>query len=185
MSENQKSDPKSLLLDLAKEADGESLEDFCTVMKGGKAFKFEIRLPNEEEANWTFRYMNPSNVVTVATSMKLPNLSISIRSINGISVDDFFMQEWEELPEFDRLEYESKNKFAQKYFAAEHMMQYLGQRTPDFVQELWEHYEALDKRRKEAQAELGNSSGEDSEKGESENSTEASPLGEPSVTAPK
>jgi len=178
-------DPKSLLIDLAKEADGKSLGDFCTLTKGGKDFKFEIRLPNEEETNWCFRYMNPANVVTVATSLKLPKLAISIRSINTISVDKFFMDEWEALPEFDRLEYEAKNKFAQKYFTAEHMMQFLGQRFPDFIQELWELYEVLDKRRQEAQDELGNSSGEDSEKEESENSTEPSQPGENSATEPK
>jgi len=185
MPVNPVMDPKSILMDLAKEADGESLGDSCTLMKGGKAFKFELRLPNEEETNWCFRYMNPANVVTVATSMKLPKLAISIRGINDIPVEMFFFDEWEALPQFDRMEYESKNKFAKKYFTAEHMMQYLGQRFPDFIQELWELYEVLDKRRKDAQDELGNLSGEDSETEENENSTEPSPPGEISATAPR
>ena len=180
-TEDTVQDPKSLLIDLAKEVDGKPLED---TFKVGK-FQFRVWLPNEEEMNWCYRYINPANLVTVATSMKLPNLSISIRSINGLPVEDFFEDEWAAVPEGDRLELLSRNSFSRKYFTAEHLMQFLGQRPPEFVQDLWKQYEALAKKRTDLQGELKNSSGEASETEESESLTETSPLGEPLATAAK
>lgn len=172
---------KGLLLDLAKEADGGVLDSVFEVNK----FTFKLRLPSEEEMNWCYRFMNPANTVTVATSMRLPILAIAIREINGLSIEEFFASEWEGLSATEKSFYENANKFSKKYFAAEHLMQFLGQRPPAFIQSLWANYEELSKRRKIAGDEIKNSSGEGSEKAEKKSLTEPSLIGDPSVTASK
>lgn len=174
MSDSTSVDPKRILLDLAKEIDGEGLDEIFDIDN----FKFRIRMLNEEETSWAYGFVNPTNVVTIATSIRLPTMSMAIREINGMPTDKFFESDWDNLDEVSRSAYESKNKYAKKYFVAEHLMEFLSQRQPDFMHSLWKRYEVLENRRKDLQEKIKNSSGEDSDKTEKKNSTESSPIGE-------
>ncbi len=169
-----KPDLSNILTDLAKELDGNELEDIFEA----KGHKWKIRLLNDEETSWTYRYVNPSNVITVATSMKLPILSMAVREMDGHKIIDLVEHEWAKLTEEEMVVYNKMNNFNRKYFAAEHFMEFLSQRLPGVVIELWTKYEAIEARRKAAQETSKKSSGEDSEKTEKENSTESSPTGE-------
>jgi len=168
-------DPLRVLTDLAEELDGKELQDIFIKDQ----HKFLIRLLTEEELNWSIRFIDPSNVATATRTLRLPTLAMSIREIDGSSVENkLFDQKWLDLDEDSRRSYESKNKYAKKYFAAEHLMEWLAERPPTFVQELEDFYNALSSRRDAAQVAAKNSSGEGSEKEENPNSTDPSPTGE-------
>jgi len=170
---------KSSLLDLKKELGGELLED--TFQVGDH--QFTMRLLNEEETSWCYQYVNMGSVVSMGTSMRLPTLSMGIRAIDGISLLEYFSEDWEKLDKDERAALLEANPLSQKYFIAGHMMDFLGDCPPDMITKIWKQWETLVSRRADAQENLKNSSGEDSEKEESESSTESSQPGEAIATA--
>ena len=173
---NQALQPKQMLDDLAREIDGEALEETFTF--GG--FVFRIRLLTEDEQNWRNSYINTGNQLSTISSWRLPTLAIGIREINNIPIFEFFREEWEredETRDVVKL-IAQKGKFSQKYFAAECLMEFLAERFPEKLQELYNPWQELEKRREEAQDATKKSSGEDSEKDTSTNGTESSPSGD-------
>jgi hypothetical protein len=168
--------PKRILDDLAKELDGECLEEVFT----WKGRKFRIRLLNEEESNWRNGFINMGSGLSTVTSWRLPTLSIGIREVDGVPIFEFFRSQWEETEEGRNLLrlVESKGTFTQKYFSAEHMMEWLGARPPEMLEDLWKYWKALEERREAAQGNIKKSSGVGSEKGEKPTGTESTPSGE-------
>jgi hypothetical protein len=170
---------KSLLTDIGRELDGDGLEGEISV----ESLRCKVRLLNEEESNWRYAHVDSSNSVSALTSYRLPTLAIGIRDIfhqkqnRWISVYEFFDEDWKFLPQDTRDALESMNKYAKKYFVAEHLMEWLSQRPPEVLVELVKQWDQLEARRKEAQEALKKSLGEGSEKEESTNSTELSPSG--------
>lgn len=146
-SDHNKLNPKQVLFDLAKELDGNTIEDDFEVF--GKIWT--LKLLNEEESNWRNANLIVASRLTALSSLRLPTLAMSIRKIDGISVYDFFANEWMELSEDDRKELENMNKYSKKYFVAEKLMEFLSQRIPDAIDLVWEKYQELEKRREESQ----------------------------------
>lgn len=176
------SDPKSvkdILYDIGKELDGDTLEGELSA----EGLRFKVRLLNEEESNWRFGRVDPSNTMSAINSYKLPTLAIGIREIHHdkldrwVSVYEFFDEDWEKLPAETRDALMSMNKYSKKYFIAEHLLEWLSQRNPSIIKKLYDQWVDLEKRREEAQEALKKSSGEGSKKEESESSTEPSPDG--------
>ena len=166
---------RSLLDDIVKEADrGEFLSDDFEV----SGHKYHIKTVNEEENNWCYQFVNPANAVTIATTMRLPMIAMSTRSIDDIPIEDVLNHKWMELSLEDQELLNEANDFARKYFIAEHYMQFLSQRSPSLIKDLWVCYELLEARKVEVQDSLKKSSGEDSEKEKKQNMTESSPNGE-------
>ena len=167
--------PRKILDDLARELDGDCIEDSFTWR--GRTFK--IRLLNEEESNWRNGFVNTSSGLSTVTSFRLPTLAMGIREIDGVPVFDFFLSEWENTQkgrDIVRL-VEGRGTFSMKYFAAESMMQFLGSRPPEALEEMWKCWKGLEDRREAAQANVKKSSGEDSEKDAKPSTTESSPSG--------
>lgn len=170
---------KDILNDIGRELDGDNLEGELSV----RDMKFKARLLTEEESNWRYAHVDPSNTVSAVSSYKLPTLAIGIREVyhkdlgGWVSVFEFFDEDWQKLPELTRTSLLEMNKFSKKYFVAEHFMEWLSQRR-EMVGELYNQWEQLEQRRKESQEALKKSSGEDSEMEKSESSTESSPDGE-------
>lgn len=170
---------KDILTDIGKELDGDTLEG--EISAGG--LRFKVRLLTEEESNWRFGHVNTSNNASALSSFRLPTLAIGIREIyhekfgRWVSVYEFFDEDWQKLSEEVQEALMDGNKYSKKYFMAEHLMEWLSQRR-EIMLDLHEQWTGLEKRREEAQKALKKSSGEDSEKGESTNSTEPSPPGE-------
>jgi hypothetical protein len=175
--------PKQILLDLAKELDGDPLEHSCTV----HGRKWTMRLLNEEESNWRNSFVNMGSTLSTASSWRLPTLSMGIRAINDVPVYLFFQDEWNSTAASREALaiIEGKGRFSQKYFAAEHLMEYLSQRDPDVIKPLWKEWEILEARREEAQGNIKKSSGENSGEGTKDNGTEFSPSGDGSSAASK
>jgi hypothetical protein len=173
---NETPNPKRILDDLARELDGDCLEDTFT----WKGRKFKIKLLNEEESNWRNGFVNMGSGFATLTSWRLPTLAIGIREIDDTPVFEFFRSEWESTEkgrEVVRL-MEGRGTFSMKYFSAEHLMQFLGRRPPEALEEMWKYYKMLEDRREEAQDNVKKSSGEGSVKGEKPSGTESSPSGE-------
>jgi hypothetical protein len=172
---NTPKNPKQLLLDIGKDLNiTEGISEIFDIF--GR--KWKMSLLNEEESNWRMAHVVTSSKLSAVTSFRLPTLAIGIREIEGVSVYDFFAEDWDKLTPDSRQELLSMNPYAKKYFCAEHLMQFLSDKYPEGIAELWEHWQQLEKRRNEAIAALKKSSGESSEKTAEPNTTEPSPTGE-------
>jgi len=173
---NDNQSPKKMLLDLARELDGETIED--TFLWMGR--EWTIRLLTEEESNWRNSFINTGSRISTVSSWRLPTLSIGIRAINGIPVFEFFREEWESTEEGRQIVQlvDGRGRYNQKYFAAEYLMQYLAERPPERLEEMWGFWESLEQRREDAQDAAKKSSGEGSEEGEKPTGTESSPSGD-------
>jgi len=165
---------KSLLTDLKKELGGDLLEDTFSV----EDHQFTMRLLNEEENSWCYQYVNTGNVMAMGISLRMPTLAIGIRAIDGIPLMEYFSDDWNTLSVAEQRALTEANKYSRKYFVAGHMMDYLGDCPPEMITKLWAEWEKLTQRRTDAQEQVKNSSGEDSEKETSENTTESSPFGD-------
>lgn len=169
-------DLKKILNNLANEMDGRQLTKEFTLFN----FKWEISLLNEEESNWRNAHLNTGNQLATFTSMRLATLAMAIRKINDAPVFAFFEEEWGQMTVDQIAALENMNKFARKYFAAEHLMEFLSQRFPEGVGDLYDYYQELEAERKEVLDASKKSSGENSETDEKPNTTEFSPNGDQS-----
>jgi len=176
MSEEEVQNPKMILMDLARELDGETLEHTCMVHN----HKWTMRLLNEEESNWRNGFVNMGTRLSAITSWRLPTLAIGIRAIDGVPIFEFFKEQWSTTEELRKaLEtMEGRGKFSQKYFAAEHLMEFLSSRFPEVLEPLWEEWQKLEERREGAQASIKKSFGENSGEGTKPSGTESSPSGD-------
>jgi hypothetical protein len=145
----------SILLDLQTELNNEILTD--TVEVRGR--KFEIRLLTEEETAYAFGLVRSNNTIELALSARLANLSIGIRSINGVSVADIYSDEYLSLTP-EELEQYSNDSLTFVY--AKLFYNWLKVQPPSFIGELSDKWQALETRRVEANKQIKNSSGESS-----------------------
>lgn len=168
--------PKRILDDLAVELDGDCLQD--SFLWKGK--RFTIRLLTEEESNWRNGFVNMGSGLATITSWRLPTLAIGIREIDGIPVFEFFRNEWTETEEGRNVLrlVEGRGSYSMKYFAAEHLMEFLGSRPPEALEEMWKYWKLLEDRREAVQDNIKKSSGVDSEKATNQSGTESTPSGE-------
>lgn len=166
---------KKLLDDVRNDLNGDGcIEDTFEV----SGHKVRMRLMNEEEQNWRNGNIIMMNKMSAISSFRLPTLAIGIRSFDDMDVFEFFAEEWDRLDASVREELNKTSKYTHKYFAAEHMMEFLSQWSPEAVNKLWEKWQELESRREEAVAAVKKSSGESSEKVKNPNMTEFSPFGE-------
>jgi len=168
--------PKMILMDLARELDGETLEHECVV----HGHKWTMQALNEEESNWRNGFVNMGTRLSSITSWRLPTLAIGIRAVDDVPVYQFFQDEWSANAETRQAMelMDGRGQFSQKYFAAEHLMEFLSGRFPDALEPLWDEWQALEARREDAQAASKKSSGENSEEDEKPSGTESSPSGD-------
>jgi hypothetical protein len=153
--------PQRILLDLAKELDGETVESTVELFN----HTWSLSLLNEEESNWRNGYINTGSKLSTISSFRLPTLAIAIRSIDGFPIYEFFAEEWAATEHMRNVKalIDGKGRYTQKYFAAEHLMGWLSSRFADALEPLHAAYEILEKRRMEAQDALKKSSGGSSE----------------------
>ncbi len=179
---------KQLFSDIGKEMESRCISDVYEV----QGHKYEMRLLSGEETQWRNAHimldgmaikadgklgLSSANLAAL-TSIKLPTLAMGIRKIDGESVADAFEDNWGDIPAKQQLSLLEGNKYAKKWFIAEHFMQYLSGWLDTILEELWNKWAVLEERRRQAGEELKKSSGEASEKEEKPNSTEPSPSGE-------
>lgn len=152
--------PRQILVDLANELDGRVLQDDFKI--GSRTYT--IRLLNEEETNWRNSHVVMSTQLATATSIRLPTVAMSVRSIDGTSIEEIFKEEWDKVSEEKKNEYlNGTNRYSRKHFFAEFFMSWLSERFPDSITPLFEAWRELEDRRLKSQGELKNSSGESSE----------------------
>lgn len=149
---------KKSLLDFQSEMKGKLLEDTFSVYDK----TWTMKLLNDEEQTWAMSMVNTTNAISTGLSGRLSNLAIGIRAIDGKPVYEYFVEDWEALPKADRDALENMNRYALKYFVAEHLHSVLAPMPPEVITELWESWEKLAERRAEAQAMSKKSSGETS-----------------------
>ncbi len=170
------SNPKSILLDLQKELAGEMISDTFVV----RGRKFLMTLLNEEETNWTFMFAKTSNNVSIGFSIRLPTIALSIREINDVPISVMFENDFKAIATHDQIErWEGEYGFDfKKYVYAGLLMDRLKEFPPTFIQELHSSFQSLVDKRDNAQKQLKNSLGEDSEKIMSGSMIESSHIGE-------
>lgn len=154
--------PKSILLDLQKELSSELLSDTFVV----SGHKFFMTLLDEEETNWTFMFAKTNNNVAIGFSIRLPTLAMAIKSVDDIPVSVMFENDLKALykPEQHELLEREYGENYLKFVYAGFLMDMLKNFPPSFIGELYNNFQELMGRRKKAQENVKNSSGEDSEK---------------------
>jgi len=155
---------KQSLMDFQKEMKSQLLEDTFEVR--GK--RWTMRLLNEEETLWATSMMNTSTIVTSAVSAQLAHLAMGIREIDGSPIYEYFTEDWDKLEDRERAALLEMNRYALKYFVAEHMHSFLAEMPPEVTNDLWECWNKLLERREDAQAMAKKSSGETSQQASSE-----------------
>jgi len=98
-----------------------------------------------DEETWADGYTNASNPVVILSSMKLPILAASIRSIDDIHVDRLF-EFPENKVEFDK-QFHSQDQYHKRYWQMSQMLLWLGPRSPILISDLWRFYVSLIERR--------------------------------------
>lgn len=166
-------DPANLLFDLQQELRGFLLEETFTIYNR----EYTMRLLSEEETIWTYGFLNPKNTVSIAVAARLANISIGLRAIEGIPVEEVFKSMWEGLDEEQQDALLKEHSEPQMVYA-QLVMDWLRKQPSSFMNELHGAWQGLEERREKSQSELKNSSGEDSEKAEKKSLTESSQSGE-------
>jgi len=172
-------DLRSILLDIENESKGFLLQEEFEIR--GKKYLF--KLLNDKENNWSISHMRADNEFTLAMSARVSQLAISIRAIDGYSIEDIFASDMkislidDEDPE--RSEKEKHNEEVRKLFfkyendkqliAAHLFREFLLKQASVIVNELHECWQKLVERQGKAQVELKNSLGESLVKEEKKN----------------
>ena len=149
---------KQSLLDFQSEMKGKLLEDTFSVHDK----TWTMKLLTDEEQTWAMSMVNTTNVISTGLSGRLASLSIGIREIDGKPVYEYFVGDWEAFPKAEREALENMNKYALKYFVAEHLHSLLAGMPPDVITDLWAGWEKLVVRHEESQEMSKKSSGETS-----------------------
>ena len=118
--------------------------------------KYEMSTLTSDEDVWSDSYTNLTSQMSAITSMKVPRLSASIKSIDGIKVDELFKFS-EEADKADK-EYHSQSQYRKRYWVMNQMLIWLGDKPKVLVNDLWTHYSELVDRRDKAWEELKKSS---------------------------
>lgn len=179
---------KQLFSDIAKEMESKCISDTFLI----NGHNYEMRLLNGEEAQWRNAHIMlegmsikadgklglTSTNLAALTSIKLPTLAMGIRKIDGVTVEDAYAEDWGLLQEEARISLLRDNKYARKWFVAEHFMEYLANWPDTVLEDLWRNWAELERRRDAAGEAVKKFSGESSEKEVNKNSTELSPSGD-------
>ena len=155
------SNPKQILLDLTQELQSEFLSDTFEV----RGRKWEMKLLNEEQTSWSFGLIKANNQIELALSSRLATMAIGIRSINSVSIEDMFKDDYANQ---DEMQSELYKDLPYSLALAQMFYNYLKEAPPSFIGELHEKWTELEMRRAEAQKELKNSSRESSDSEENE-----------------
>jgi len=156
MTSNKTSLLKQSLLDFQSEMRSQLLEDTFTVHDK----RWTMKLLTEEEQTWGTGMMNTTNVVSIGLSGRLATLAIGIRAIDDKPVYEYFAEDWDDLGAAAKDALENMNKFAMKYFVAEHLYMFLAAMPPEVTTDLYKSWEKLIERRAKAQETSKKSSGE-------------------------
>lgn len=138
------------LLDLQKELCNTLLSDKVTVRNK----VYEMRLLTEQENSYVFGLVRSNNTIELALSARLANLSVGIRSIDGVPISDLFEETYKALSPEEMAMFNEDNI---NLIYARMFYDYLKELPPDFIGELAEHWNTLETRRQEAQKEIKNS----------------------------
>lgn len=148
----------NLLDELAKDIDPGVFEDTVVVRK----VSWKFRLLCDHERNWSNGYVRTSSVTTMLSSMRAPTLAIGIREIGRpdeagtlkmLTVQDYFAEVWTKeqgtLDAATKRMLEQSNEFIRQYWFAEKLFQWLSDRDPEFIDELWRPWSQLEDKRTE------------------------------------
>jgi len=165
-------DLRSILLDIENESKGFLLQEEFEIR--GKKYLF--KLLNDKENNWSISHMRADNEFTLAMSARVSQLAISIRAIDGYSIEDIFASEMKQVSvndeDPDKEVKEKKNETLRHLFfkyeddkqliAAHLFKDFLLKQSSIIVNEMHECWQKLVMRQGTAQTELKNLSGESS-----------------------
>jgi len=158
---SEEKNPRQILHDLATELQSQLLEDTFEV----QGQQWTMRLLNEEEVSWCFSQtaFNPGNVVAMGVEFKDPTLAIGIRKMNGVVVHQVFEEDWFSLEDEEREEIINRPGMTLEKFGASCLLRYIKELPSEFANELYAHWNSLEKRRKDAQDASKKSQGESGE----------------------
>lgn len=163
-----------ILSNLQKELAGDFLQEEVEI----RGHKYLMRLLNEKENSWTFRFFKAGNELSLAVAVRSAQLAVGIRSIDGVDLKDCVKNKFEALTEDERVALFKRNEDEEHLASAELFVEFLVAQPPDFIGELHDAWSTLQRKHEESRGALKKSSGESSEKEESQNSTEVSPDGD-------
>ena len=167
-------DPKRILLDLHEELSGELLSDTFIV----RGREFEMKLLNDEESSWVYSLVNIKSDLGLAMEARRSTLAVGIRSIDGVSLEDLYADEWGALEAAEQKQMIAYQGSKGACFAHLFLEGFLKKVPSSFINALHEKWQELELRRIDAQEEVKNLSGESLEKEEKMSLTELSPVGD-------
>jgi hypothetical protein len=127
------------------------LEKTVTVNK----FKFVLSTLNEDDEVWADSFVRTSSTMSIVTSVRVPRLACSIKSVNEIPADKLFEYP-EDMPKEVQQELD-KSDVRKKYWVHTQMMLFLSESgIRPFVNDLYKEYETLESQRNEALKEIPN-----------------------------
>lgn len=123
--------------------------------------KWVMRPLRDHENSWRSKYIIPGSLVSLTTSNRSATLAIGIRAIGSEDeepepIENFFAKEWDELKKQARNLLESNN-YAKQYFLAEKLHEWLSNKTPQFVDELWDKWLEMIEDQEDVDKKLGES----------------------------
>jgi hypothetical protein len=147
--------PKQILLDLQKELSGELLEDTVDI----RGRKITFRLLNEAETGWVYGFVNVGTMgqASMLLSARLAMLSIGIKAIDGVSIEDMFAETWDSFDDMRKSTLLTSNGGKKRFAIAYLFMETLAEYPPTYISDLQDAWKALEERRNTAQVEVKNS----------------------------
>jgi hypothetical protein len=143
-----------ILDEIAAEVDDGFLEKTVVVRK----ISWTLKLLCDHERNWSNGYVRSTSALALLSSMKAPILAIGIRAIGKAdaagsyhmkTVENYFVEEWTKekgaLDETAQRMLANQNQLIKQYWFAEKLFEWLSYRDPEFINELWTQWEALEK----------------------------------------
>jgi hypothetical protein len=106
---------------------------------------FTLHTPTEDEEVWADTYTRPTTPLSYLSSRRAPRLSVAIKKVNGVAIDDLFtLEDGATDEEKDRL----KDPQAKRYWLYLQLMAFLASDVPPPVMEkIYSEYEDLLKER--------------------------------------
>jgi hypothetical protein len=172
---------QKLLEDSTKSVDEGRIERTYTA----HGLKWTFKPLCDHESNWRNKYVVAGSLVSLNSSMKTPTLAIGIRAIGPADKDqdgneqkpepvlEFFRETWDDL-ESKAKDLLENNAYAQQYFLAEQMFEFLSQRGTEYTDVLWDKWNDMLEEQEEAKKQIKNSSREKAEKAKEQKTQETS-----------
>ena len=137
-----------ILQDITTQIKGTEVSDICDIA----GHKYLMTTITADEEVWADGYTSANSPMAAVTSMKMPVLAASIKSIDGVVVSDLFTFP-DSMPEAEQ-QFNSQDAWHKRYWLMTQLLLWLGDKPDMLISELWKFYIKLRERRENSWDEL-------------------------------